>query len=103
MPFAQLREIARDGLFRGRLPVVKARHLKAGYGGFGNRCELCGRQIERAQVEYYVTDVRGGRSLPFHLFCHGAWQFECDSVETLGLAYGAPTKERGVAAEHDGE
>ena len=83
MPFVQLREIAREGLSQGRLPVVKARHLKAGYGGFGNRCELCGRQIERAQVEYYVTDVRDGRSLPFHLFCHAAWQWECDSVETF--------------------
>jgi hypothetical protein len=40
---------------------------------------LCGAQIERRQVQYHITDTRGGRSLTFHLTCHRAWQLECDS------------------------
>jgi hypothetical protein len=78
-PVEQLREIARERLSKGQLPIITTRRLQANYGGPGARCELCGAQIEREQVQYHVTDILDGRSFTFHLSCHGAWQLECDS------------------------
>lgn len=78
-PVEQLRETARERLSTGQLPVIGATRLQANYGGPGAKCELCGAQIEREQVQYHITDTRGGRSFTFHLSCHGAWQLECNS------------------------
>jgi hypothetical protein len=78
-PLEQLREIARESLSKGQLPVISTRRLQANYGGPGAKCELCRGQIQRRQVQYHVTDIQDGRSFTFHLSCHGAWQLECDS------------------------
>jgi hypothetical protein len=82
----QLRNMARGCILQGRLPVISTRRLKAGYGGFGNACVLCGQPIEREQVEYYVTDVRNGHSFAFHLSCHAAWQLESDELAVSSTA-----------------
>lgn len=55
----KLREIARERLCKGQLPVITTRRLQANYGGPGAKCELCAAPIERRQVQYHVTDMGG--------------------------------------------
>ena len=84
---AELRAIARAHISDGRLPVMSAHAVFAGYGS-GTGCHLCGQPIERHQVEYEVRDARNARSLSFHLTCHAAWQLEC--LDHVSRANGAP-------------
>lgn len=72
----QLRACARDSINEGRLPLMPAHPVIAGYGS-GTLCQLCGHAIERHQVEYEVSDARNDRALSFHVICHAAWQLEC--------------------------
>jgi len=72
----ELRESARAHISDGRLPLMSAHPVIAGYGS-GAACHLCGQPIEPHQVEYEVSNARDGRSLSFHVTCHAAWQLEC--------------------------
>ena len=71
----QLRNCARERIADGRLPVAHPRAMNAGYGS-GAICCVCDRAIEAHEVEYEVSDPRGGRPLNFHLTCHTSWQLE---------------------------
>jgi hypothetical protein len=42
----QLEEIVREHLEWNRLPAIVSRQVKAGYGGVGAKCEVCGSEIE---------------------------------------------------------
>jgi hypothetical protein len=48
----QLEEIVREHLECNRLPAIVSRQVKAGYGGVGAKCEVCGSEIELRHVEY---------------------------------------------------
>jgi len=72
----ELRASARARISDGRLPLMSAHPVIAGYGS-GAACHLCGQPIERHQVEYEVSDARNDRPLLFHVSCHTAWHLEC--------------------------
>jgi len=57
----------------GRLPVIIANRIHAGYGS-GLECHACGRPILRDQIEY---DVSEPTPLRLHMGCHVLWQTEC--------------------------
>ena len=81
MPFgprlleSHLRGVAREHIEAGRLPASFPREVYAGYGS-GVACELCGRQISRADVEYEVNDARTGARFTLHVVCHAYWQLD---------------------------
>lgn len=83
----ELRESERAHISAGRLPLMSAHPVIAGYGS-GTACQLCGQPIEPHQVEYEVSDARDGRSLSFHVTCHAAWQLEC--LQRLSGSKGTP-------------
>ena len=82
----ELRASARASISAGRLPLMSAHPVIAGYGS-GTACRLCGQTIEPDQVEYEVSDARTDRSLSFHVFCHAAWHLEC--IEQVPCPQGA--------------
>jgi len=79
----QLEAMVREHLRQGRLPVVTNAYVKAGYGGVGANCEVCGREIQKHDAEYEVTNANG-HPFMFHLRCHHAWQTECARVQAKG-------------------
>jgi hypothetical protein len=83
IPAHQLEAMVREHLRQGRLPVVTNPYVKAGYGGVGAVCEVCGREIQKHDAEYEVPNVNG-HPFMFHLRCHHAWQAECAKVQAKG-------------------
>jgi hypothetical protein len=73
----QLEEIVREHLEWNRLPAMVTRQVKAGYGGVGAKCEVCGSEIELRPIEYEVMPTPAAGRLSFHLRCYEAWQTEC--------------------------
>ena len=69
---------ARECMASGRLPTTRTTMIIAGYGSGKSPCDLCDEMIATTQVEYRVTDPRGGgRELTLHFACHFSWPMEC--------------------------
>ena len=71
----ELRQLVRQRINDGRLPVTLSQELWAGHGT-GLICSACAEPIGSEQVEYEV-DLSGGVRLLFHPRCHVQWQLEC--------------------------
>lgn len=78
----QLEEIVREHLECNRLPAIVSRQVKAGYGGVGAKCKVCGSEIELRHVEYEVMPTPAAGRLLFHLRCYEIWQSECVKRQT---------------------
>ena len=76
IPAHEIEAMVREHLQQGRLPRLINPYVKAGYGGVGANCEVCGREIQKHDAGYEVPNVNGPPFL-FHLRCHHAWQAEC--------------------------
>jgi hypothetical protein len=76
LPESELRARVLQRIDDGRLPLVLATHIDAGYGA-GVLCDLCDLPIAADKVEYDVTPPGSGTRLHFHIACHLAWQREC--------------------------
>jgi hypothetical protein len=74
----ELRPLARECIAKGRLPRNPPAKLWGGRGS-GELCALCGKPIERDQVEYEVEVSLDGtvRTFRFHIVCQSVWQLEC--------------------------
>ena len=81
MPAGELEAMVRERIGDGRLPVVVGGTLKAGFGGFEAKCDVCGMDITKRNVEYAVTGVQE-QPLLFHLNCYSAWQRECVRLQS---------------------
>jgi hypothetical protein len=75
---AELEPLAREGIAGGRLPRGVAATMWGGYGQ-GRPCSLCGKPIERDEVEYEVEVLvdRAAVTLRLHILCESAWRLEC--------------------------
>lgn len=80
---SQLRDVALHAaqisrrIDEGRLPVVLADRVSAGYGS-GSKCNGCDQPITHTQIEYDVQDSGTCTArLNLHLRCYVLWQTEC--------------------------
>ena len=73
IPEPELRELVRERIARHTVPVALVTAIYAGYGN-DDLCCICGEAIHRSQIEY---EVRGPKSLAFHMTCYALWQLEC--------------------------
>lgn len=78
LPERELRRRAREEIHNGRLPELLTASIWGGRGS-GLRCAVCGDCIRVDQVEYEITNPRGGEPFRFHPPCHTVWQLECIS------------------------
>lgn len=80
----ELRPIARECIAKGRLPCDTPSKMWGGRGG-GEPCALCGKPIERDEVEYEVEVPvdETVRTFRFHIVCQSVWQLECARYEYL--------------------
>jgi hypothetical protein len=76
LPESELGSRALQRIEDGRLPLMLATRIDAGYG-LGVPCDLCDRPIAADKIEYDVTNPDGGKRLHFHFACHSVWQREC--------------------------
>jgi hypothetical protein len=76
LPENELRSRVLLRLEDGRLPLMLATRIDAGYGA-GAQCVICDLPIAADKIEYDVTDFRTSKRLHFHIACHLAWQREC--------------------------
>jgi hypothetical protein len=90
-PEIELRRRAREEIRRGRLPESPPSSMWGGKGT-GLSCAVCGDCIRPDQVEYEITDPRGGDVLRFHMECHTVWQLECDVDTPVDLAAAETTR-----------
>jgi hypothetical protein len=81
LPEADLRAMAREHIEAGRLPASLPCEISADYGT-GVRCELCGREISRAEVEYQVNHARAGARFTLHVVREACWQLKCVGLIT---------------------
>jgi len=69
---------------RIRQKVLPRRYPKSLWAGLGSgeRCSLCDRTIEKAEMEYELDEpVTGTNSIVrLHLQCHALWQLELARV-----------------------
>ena len=70
LPDSELRARVLQHLEDGRLPLMLATRIDAGY-------VLCDLPIAADKIEYDVTDFRSSKRLHFHIAYHLAWQREC--------------------------
>ena len=82
MPLTQheleLKSTAVDLIRRQLLPAEAPKSIWAGRGS-GEPCSLCGKAIDRTEVEYEFEapgDDRTRGPFRFHLRCHALWQLE---------------------------
>jgi len=105
-----LRQLAREALLRGKLPSCAPERMWGGPGS-GERCTLCGREIEPEDIEFEFerrerSEVSGDcEAYRLHTRCFAAWEFEREKVgghNTLptqpGKTGGGP-KETSASAE----
>lgn len=78
-----LRMRVRQLIDQGRLPLMIAQRIGAGYGS-GCLCAACEQPITSTQVEYEVEDESTDRRLRFHMGCHVVWQLECAQALRAG-------------------
>jgi hypothetical protein len=77
LPEGELLSRIRQLIQEGRLPLFLSGDVMAGYGGRGDVCSACDKEILAEHVVYEVTDSRGGAKMAFHVSCHTVWQLEC--------------------------
>jgi hypothetical protein len=90
-PEGELRRRAREEIRRGRLPESPPASMWGGKGT-GLSCAVCGDPVRLDQVEYEITDPRGGEALRFHMECHTVWQLECGVATHSDLAAAEATR-----------
>lgn len=75
---AELRPIARERIAKGQLPREAPSRMWGGRGN-GQLCALCGKPIQRDEIEYEVEASIDGaaRDFRFHMVCQSVWQLEC--------------------------
>jgi hypothetical protein len=70
---SQLRDVVRQRIENGRLPVNTPRRVNAGRG-WGQLCAACDRQITSSDALYDFEDIRSGKRLRFHSDCYNLWR-----------------------------
>ena len=65
----------------GRLPMLRPDRVMAGYGRGTERCCVCDRAFESADVSYELPAEPPG--LKFHVSCYNVWQSECGAIDAL--------------------
>jgi len=76
----QVMTVARARMASGELPCGTAPLRMWGGYGSGKVCVVCGKAIERAEVEIEVEETVGGTPKLvgwFHGVCQSIWQREC--------------------------
>lgn len=89
---SSLRQLAREAIEDGRLPVTQPAGMWGGRGT-GVRCIMCGEAIEPHETEFEIqfgSQDLGEGNPRLHMHCFAAWEFERGRAAVHGQSNAEP-------------